>query len=548
VSTSNGGNRDGRKQADSAGVERPRAVYHVAAATLNRLRAELSRGKQWVKPYDFAKTRDQEIVEKMKRDPVVRKALDLRYHKCASAEWFLEAPDRRSRPLIPYFEQLINRIPAFHTARYALMSAVIEGRAALKMYGPTQEMRLVLEGDEKPRKWWYVGALGPIGADQMHKERRQKVLTDESGERKEKDEWFWSIYDYGVDAPLLVEEQQEEWYCIMLYHNSWNSLGFGDGLQDALYYPFYAKTRIEESLLKHVDRYGSPMIIAKVDGADMSGQIGGIGLDSPEERAADLIAVFEKMRAFNIAVVNKNDDIQLTPSRGEDARGLVMLMDYYDKVMVELILGSGKPTGEGDEGGSYNLAAVQYQVMDDMLSHDLKTSEEALQAIVNLTWKMNLKNFAEMRAPSGEFLITMNPPRIRLRPAGAGPTVDNISRALEMGLPVRRTDAYKALGITEPDGDDVIVQPPGFGPGTNPGAMPGPNGPMVGLDGLPAAGAADEMPGDGVVMSETGRDRKSRRRRVTFAARNDAPIRYRDWLSKTGAPMEQSGVFQATEN
>lgn len=520
---------------DIAGIERRPAFYQAMPATMQAVATQLHPGRVHIDPPDWAKSKDAEIWRKILRDPVIFKAVQIRMHAVASAEWYFEAADRKSRALVPYFEAIFNRIPNFAQARLALASGIFEGRAWLKVY--SAEKKFSVEDDD-PRMWWYAGWLGHIGADAIRREFREEIITDENGARIPKREYYWSTLDPTLNGGtyLEVDRDQLPWYLKFSYRDDQHSLGYGNGILDAIYVYWKAKTHILENLFDGIGRFGTPWIWAAIDQASSLGNsLGNEHLD-PEDKAQALLTVLGKMTAGKIIVTDAKDKIDLVHMDGVGLQAMREMLDYCDSALVSCILGSGKPFGEGDQGGSYALGAVQERTTDDLLRFDRDGAEEALQQLVDLTFQMNVSNFSKIQDGEGRFLHTLNPPRIRLRDVSKGRSPDMLAMALQLGAPVLKREVYETLNFTMPDAGDDVFNPPGAG-----GEVPGQGGPAQDLMGNPTLGPADTTPDDGLRMSEA----------TAHAHRFfDLPTVWRRsrYRRRLRYPIQQSGAFCAVDD
>lgn len=484
---------------DVLGVERPRALYQATSPFIDRLRTALSKSRYWIEPQSFAKWKDKDILAKVMRDPVIAKAIQLRLHVCASAEWYFEPADRASRALVPYFEGIFRRIPNFAQARLALGQAILEGISFLRVLG--SEAAFSIDGDPKTHMlWWYPGHLAHIAADAIKREKKVERFVDESGKPLEKTRWHWTTWDAEANAFLAIPPEQDGWYVKFVYHDDQGSLGFGRGLLDALYIYFHAKTQLLADMLQGAGKFGRPWLHLGIPAGGNDGLNGvddGTGIISPETMADNLISQIKQMEGGNILVTDARVKLTTLDFNGEAARGLLQLIQYIDKALVEMILGSSMPTGGGDQG-SYARAAVEQQTTSDLTRFDRIAMEEAMASLVDSVWKFNIKNFAGLRTTDGRFLNTLTPPRFRLRDFGEKPDPQAVAGALQLGLPVRREEAYRAFGLSMPDADDDVIQPPGAGGGPL-GGPPGADGPAVDLFGRAAPGANETVEGDGII-------------------------------------------------
>lgn len=512
--------------------------YQGISKGLDALRNQLAPSRRWLDTLDYGLSRDPDAWRKIRRDPVLGKAISFRLKSVAASEWHVEAADRRSRVLVPYFETLIKLCPNLTAAKLALAQAVMTGRGALKVYDGN--VRMKMEGDTEVRDWWFPGFLGHIGHLQLRREWAPVTRTNEHGEVIEDRDYYWTTPNLTQPAQpwLRIEPEQEPRYVFFIYNDDSGSIGYGTPDLDMVYMSWYAKTHLWEMLLRHADRYGVPLTVIKTDANQHVGSDEGVGFMTPEDKAAQLLAVFEKMRAGNLMVLDRLDEFATVEL--EESVGIVNLMEYCDRVGVEAVLASSRPTGGSKDGGSYNLGMVEKQSTDEYIQYDRTGLEEAFQKLIRLIWEKNQHNFRAIQTPvkqgangytGGEFLFTLNPPLFRLRDKAAEPSLDALLALIQAGLPVRKADVYKAAGVTQPDADDDVVSAPGAGPGMEGVGAPGLNGPATDIFGNPASAPHDSIPADGITLAEVPAQqreemaeyqREAREARQTFVDRMSA--------------------------
>lgn len=477
---------------DGSGIRRKPALFQATSPLLDRLRTMLGAGRYWIEPTEFAKLKDRDILTKVLRDPVIYAKVQQRLHIAAAAEWYFEPADRYSRPLVPYFTAIFQRIPNFAQSRRAVCLAILEGIGFLRMSGKTASF--CINGKPETQKtWWYPGYLSHISADGIRREVRYEKVAMEDGSVWEKPEYYWTTFDAPSGQFLEVPREMEDWYVKFIYHDDHSTYGFGRSMLDALYIYAHAKTQIFRDMVQGAGKFGRPWLHVRIPAGELAADDDlGSGMLTNEELAASLVTQMKKMEGGNLLVTDSR--VQITPLdfNGEAARGLIEILNYLDKIITEAILGASMPTGGGEEG-SYARAAVERMTTSDLLRFDRIALEESLQTLVGAVWKYNTKNFAGLMAPDGSFLSSMIPPTLRLRDHGEKPDPANVQLALSLGLPVDREEAYKAFGLRQPDADDDVIQPPGAG-----GAVPGLDGPAVDLHGNPTRGANETVEGDGV--------------------------------------------------
>ena len=123
------------RRINSFGESRRPAYYQGTPtnAAYQKMMGELYSGKRWIENPSFALEKDADIWKKIRLDPVIAKALDMRMHLTAGTNFFWEAPDMQSRALIPYFDGLLQSVSGFRQSLLAMTQAIIRGISFLKM-------------------------------------------------------------------------------------------------------------------------------------------------------------------------------------------------------------------------------------------------------------------------------------------------------------------------------------------------------------------------------------------------------------------------------
>ncbi len=413
------------------------------------LRQRLAPTQPGVIDPDPALQSEQELIERVRRDPVIAKAINQRLHYVAACDWFLESPDPASRQLLPYFEALIRRLDRFAGARLNLARAVFEGTRWARMVGNTGQLELA--GSGRPLRWWWCEQLVDIDKRRLRLDREDKPADTEPGETPPATppgRWFWNLYDPLADTWRRVEHPEH--YVRHACSLDEGSLGYGRGLLESIYFYWRAKTTLFSYMCEGAERFAFPWIIARIGAAGSASLDASLGAPflTADERADALVQALERMRRASVLVLDAEDNVETIDLSGE-GNGLILdLVRYVDRCLVEVILGSSMPTGSGSAGGSLARARVERESTDDLLQFDREALEETLtRDFIGALWRYNRPAFTELG------LQHLSPPLLRLgtRPRSRpDQAVDLIERCARIGVPLLASEVYKAIGFMPP--------------------------------------------------------------------------------------------------
>jgi hypothetical protein len=486
---------------DAAGELRRASMFKPLSEVISQLRSKYGLGRLWIDPQPFAKSRDPLIFEKMQRDGVIAKAVQYRQHQIATAEYRFVAPDSESRELIPYFEALFRHCQNLHEGRMHLTHAIFEGIAWTKMFADEATFGVGVDktGQSNPPIQWTVPVFAHVAADAIRRDVEKRKIKPEDGPEREVDVMYWSTYNMQSHEWLRVEKLEN--YLRLTYNDSAYTLGYGRGLIDAIWYYWYIKTQLLEKMLVGADKFAQPWIHIAIDLTMFHNAAGGgPGYGTPEEMAAQLYAIFEKMRSGNIVITDSNAKVTPLDFSGTAAEGLAKLIEYCDRVLTELILGSSRPFGGGGPQGSYASAEVEKDSSIALMAYDLDLHAIGLNQLVWALWRWNMPNFHRLQSSrTGRPLSVLKPPFVKLDRKRFASTMEAATvgaRVLNSGAPLIRSEYYAQTGWTEPwdlQSTDIL-QPPGVAidPATG---LPLP--PMLAAPGAPGAPGAGtpEAPG-----------------------------------------------------
>ena len=271
------------------------------------------RDRDWVADPSLAITSDAAIYSKILRDPVAALAIRYRRHLVAGKDWAVkpggeEEIDRRAAAIT---EALLKKIRRFADSRALLADAIFRGSAYSYVEG--QRETFEAEPGTGEQNWWTPTRL--VDVDR----RRFRLVTFDAETNEKVLRWeFWSV-ERASWEPL----DHEEWFVKSVVEEAEDSLGYGRGILDTLYFYQAAKTRVLQDCLAASERFGQGLLHIGIQSYRDASTLkpNGAG-DSGASVASDWQTELEKHKARHILVHDKEDEIGVL----EAGRGWELLM------------------------------------------------------------------------------------------------------------------------------------------------------------------------------------------------------------------------------
>lgn len=433
-------------------------------------RAMIMAWKSGVRLYDpsIALFREPDIEAKVLRHADIAMPVKLRQHMVAGHDWMLEPASDSDvdKAAAKVMTALVDRVKRFTEARHNLARAFLSGQRYASLCGDAMQLRV---GDGKMRTWNVVIRL--IDHDKRRFRWKPVDLTEKNLGMRARLQVLSSNNEDWVDV------QHPEWLVKHTYDDSEEMLGHGRGLREALFWWWYALEHVFRDSLEAVERFGQGIILAKIAGAkDANGR-------ANSELIDEWKAVLHDMRARNILVMDKDDEVEVVNMNGSGWQLLSTLREELRATVRTLILGAAKTTNDESGGGSYAMAAVQERSTEHLIRYDRETLEETLtDDLIGYLWRANFRNLVDMGLGQAQ----MPAFRIKERDVVDPERFSKVLQiALSSGLPVRQEEGYAGLGLTPPKDGDQVIEPQA------------PPTPFPGGGGFPpGAGAPDPTQGD----------------------------------------------------
>jgi len=454
---------------DSLGEKRNLARGQGFDQIASKIRNIWSGDKGWIETQDFSKIKDPEIWLKITRDPVPNKAINMRLHLVGATDWFLEARQEESKPLIPYMERLIDNIPNFSNARVNSARAVFQGKSLMRMVTAPEPLKAQIDQDKTEKTWWYP-YLYHIDPSMFRTEYKHEKVKNVAGEPYDRYKFQLSTCDPLTKQWFIARHPEQ--YIHMTYMDEQVKAGEGRALLEGLLYYQKIKSEALKMLIQGMERFAFPMMHIGIEEQDFFAKsFGEDEYPTPSEYFTKFMNFFKAMRSGQIMLTSAKDKVLALDFNGPGAQAIIQIIDYVDKAMVELILGSSMPYGSNQQAGSYARAIVEAGSTSSLIRYDRLVLEESYQKLIWALKSYNRANFISTIDPkSGKTLWQLPDPKFKIGREDRDDVTQNamkLETAFNMGLPIARAEAYRMLQMQPPDELEEVIG----GAGTDPEAF-----------------------------------------------------------------------------
>lgn len=402
--------------------------------------------------------RDPDVEAKMLRDATIGLAVRHRCLLVAGREWDLQPmnpKDPVSDLAVAVARALLKPIKKFTDSRRTLARAFFHGSRYALIH--TREKVLDI-GDGKRRKW-----VVPVRLEDQNRLRYRKVIDDPSADKVTAHWEKWAILgkDGGTWQP--VNDHEARMIIGHVFDDTEEGLGYGQGLREALGWPWYALTHANQETLGAIERFARGWVVAKIDKAAHAES----GLPNNEVIRVWLKKL-EQMQSRHVAVLSQDDTVEVVKGSSEGYQMLDNFVQRQENKVDRLVLAAKLPTGGGgDNVGSLARAGVEESSTQAVVGGDRDGLEETLtDDLVGYIWWRNNANLVELGIQDEKPRFSINQEKVE-----EPEKVANTAAVFHgMGLPLATEDLYERGGFRQPEaGEDVLegavapVAPPGGG-------------------------------------------------------------------------------------
>jgi len=413
-----------------------------------QLRSAYATGRAIYDP-DYATLSDPEIWDRVRRDPVVVAAMELRLSQISGDEWRVmprkpkKAGDEEKR-LASVVEEGLSSLEDFDEARSELAHAILRGSAWAHI--DWEERRVSL--DRGPVMLWRLPVrLRDIDRFRFELRRVEDVPT-------------WHLFSVTRNAwePIAPEHWQN--LVKVIYRNTEDALGYGRGLLEAIYHFLYFRDELLQKTLSWADRLAFGVLSAQLD------QLRDASSGKPNETlVSEWLEVFKKLRANHILIYGEGDNVEVKQGATDGARVVLDLINYFDRAITRLLLAGTLTMGVSqDDAGSLAQSETHRESNLDLVARDKKKLDGALtRDLIGQFLRLNApqiaaQGLAQVRTPV--FCSSSDQEERSEVQATVAATL------IQAGVPLRKDELYKKVGYTPPvEGDDVVEARPAQIPG-----------------------------------------------------------------------------------
>jgi len=433
----------------------------------------------------YADSRDPDLWERIRRDPVVAAACEIRMHSVASRFWRVIPGGQTSMDegAASVVEEMVQGIERFAQSRYELAGAVLTARSFAYIEGDRQ---FGAYGGRFAR-WWVPTKITDIDRRRIH--HAPVWSTEPDGRRTLRTQMMlWSVTE---NAWRPIQDLRP--FVRHIYNDEEARLGYGRGLIEAVYFYWYAKTIALQKGLRGLERWAEGGFAVGVDGLKAA--------STTKDNDTIVAAWKDAWKAWfshYLLVHDKADELKPVPGPSEGHQMVHEWLRYLDDAITRLILGSVLPSGGASEQGSLARAEVEEDTTESLIQYDRILLDDTLtRDLVGCIWFQNRQLFLEM-FPGAKMPKFSSVQEKRSDPTEAAQVVATLHGA---GIALREDEVYERTGFTAPGPEDKVLA--GAAPGAGLDALfprqVGTKG-MGGEGGAPAQSLRMTHDGDSVVL------------------------------------------------
>lgn len=414
--------------------------------------ASLWHGRTFLPDPSFSRSKDPNRWGKYQRDPIVKMAIQKRLHSVAAKDWRMEpgGEEEVDEKAAAWMRWMLLKPKGFGQARLHGAKAVFLGESWNFVAGKFKRLRY--EGTF--REFWT-----PTHFQQIDNERFRRVpmwrAPDGTLSRTATDD-ARAVHQLQISSMVNIGQWIDVTDTRSLLHVEYDSeerrLGYGGGIEDAIYFYHHAKGILLREFLQLAEKLGQGMAIVEIDGST----IGSEERDNDSVRDAYADAV-EEMRARNTFVMSKLDNLRF---EFPDAAGWQLFesgMRYLDDCVTRLILGGTLPSGGGGDNGSFARSETEADSEEALIQFDRELQAECItDTLVKLVWDANYEARVEMGLADAE-MPKYAPFQEKHQDPRAFAEIAEI--ALRSGVSIVESEYRERVGLSTPGKDDDVIEP-----------------------------------------------------------------------------------------
>jgi len=383
---------------------------------------------------------------------VIAHAIDKRARAVAGIEWKMvpaseDPADERAAEIM---KDLLKPLKRFGQSRKILAEETIfRGSSFFFIEGDRVERKV--PKDTEARLWWV-----PLRLQHVDRWRFQISRTDAQGTDLADDpldivtEWQM----FSVTRQQWESLETPEWFLKSTFDDREETLGYGRGLLQSIFFYWRAKEVCLAQLLAGVERWAQGFVEVAIDDERLGSE------DRDNDTIVDeYIDEINKHRSEHVFVHSKGDDVKIHDGSKAGHDMALNALDYLDRGLNQLILTSVLPTGGGGEQGSFARAETEADQMEATFQSDrMAISEDITEDLVGMVWDRNQIMINVLMQEEGLGVPGMPSFEIVQQAKENHETNATIAAMLlDRGVDLVAEEVYQRTGWTEPkEGQKVI--------------------------------------------------------------------------------------------
>ena len=399
----------------------------------------------------LAASKDPTFEKKLYRFPSFFSPLQVRHSNIAGSKWTVAAPDEGGdleSQMAAVCARGIGNIDRFTDGRINLARADVSGAR----YAEVVKRTIRADYGGGMRDWTVPTALLDLPKENF----RWRPDPDAEGTPR-------AYLEYARKKQGTVRWVRVKSWAPLVRHivgDAEERLGYGFGLQDALYFIYMVRTRVFEADARAAERLGHGWLVLKMDGAKPG---------DPAKTNATLVKnakdEMNKMRAKHNFVIGSGDELQFLAPPSSAADWMNRFGEALDRMADRVIMGASLFAGGGSQTeGSFARAETEADTASTVFDLYRDRLDETLTRDLVVPFiRDNWQNFVEMGLGHAMH-PTYSSVRGRKRaPQEAAQTIEILLRS---GVKLKADQVYDLVDMDKPgEGDDVIEGQQAAGPG-----------------------------------------------------------------------------------
>jgi len=443
-------------------------IQHIPSY-VQALRQQIGLYLGYIIPPSFA----QEAYEALQQDPTVQHSLNYLSLLAAGRDWYLETQGKEYDGTARCIEDGLKMLFDFTHARKSMASGILFGLSLLKKEWVQEEC--VLGGIKG--KWWICKELKEVDPRRIRIER----------EIENRNNCYWTIWSPKYDRFVVIgdknksrenkyrkklkermgEEKEEDCeynvqdYIWFFSDFSEEMAGYGLGLGHILWSICYIKSKVLQYRAELAETWARPWLIGKLDLAQgvLTDMTMGTGYSSITDRISTVLDTLDKMRGRHVLVMGNEDNLEVKEAGAGSDNMMNSFLEYLDRQITTLILGSTLSTMPNQGTGSFSQAKVHETSTDAVVAYHRERIEEVLtrDLIQDFVQRNRLLLLRKGLPSRGQIQFKIKDPRQNQQKLQI--KQQSLPLAVQIGLPLKKAEVYETLGFSVPTDTDELFTP-----------------------------------------------------------------------------------------